>query len=136
MLYESLFEDPVIHHTMSHNQKGDGYKDLQRIDNFHMEKYAYILSRMEAMKEADGSSMLDNSTVLCGVGLGDGATHQYFDLPLIVGGKGQGTLKPGRHIQCKNGTPISNVWLSLAQQMGVERDHFADSTGTLSELTS
>lgn len=134
MLYEKVFDKPVVHHNLSHNQKGDGYKKLQKIDLFHMEIYAYLLSRMRGIKEADGSSLLDNSIVVCGVGLGDGATHQYFDLPMILAGGAQGGLKHGRHIQCANGTPISNVWLSFAQKMGVQIDQYADSTGPMSNL--
>ena len=136
MLYESVFDNPVVHHSMSHNQKGDRYKKLQEIDRFHMEKYAYVLSRMKAVKEPDGSSLLDNSIVACGVGLGDGATHQYFDLPLILAGKAQGGLKTGFHLQCPNGTPLSNAWLTIARQMGLEVDRFSNSTGTLSALAA
>ena len=119
---------------MTHNQKGDGYKELQKIDLFHMEQYAYIVSRMKTTKEHDGSSLLDNALVTYGAGLGDGATHQYYDLPLIVAGKSQGQIKQGRFIQCKSGTLNSNMWLTLAQLMGVEIDQFADSTGAISDL--
>jgi hypothetical protein len=135
MFYEGVFDKPVVHHALSHNQRGEKYRELQQIDIFHMEKYAYLLSCMERIKEADGSSLLDNAIVTCGVGLGDGATHQYFDLPLMVAGGAQGALKHGRHIQCRNGTPISNAWLSIARQMGVDIDQYADSTGTLPALT-
>jgi hypothetical protein len=134
LLYEGVFDKPVQHHNMTHNQKGDGYKALQKIDIFHMEQYAYLLSRMKAIKEADGSSLLDNSLVTYGAGLGDGATHQFYDLPLIVAGRGQGQVKQGRFIQCTSGTLNSNMWLSLAKLMGVEIDEFADSTGVISDL--
>jgi hypothetical protein len=134
LLYEGVFDKPVQHHTMTHNQKGDGYKDLQKIDIFHMEQYAYLLERMKAIKEADGSSLLDNSIVTYGAGLGDGATHQYFDLPLIVAGRGRGQIKQGRFIQCKSGTLNSNMWLTLAKLMGLEIDRYADSSGVISEL--
>lgn len=134
LLYEGVFPKPVQHHNMTHNQKGDGYKELQKIDIFHMEQYAYILSRMKTIKEADGSSLLDNSLVTYGAGLGDGATHQYYDLPLMVAGKGQGQIKQGRFIQCKSGTLNSNMWLTIAQLMGLEIDSFADSTGVISDL--
>jgi hypothetical protein len=134
LLYEGVFDQPVQHHNMTHNQKGDGYKDLQKIDIFHMEQYAYLLSRMKAIKEADGSSLLDNSLVTYGAGLGDGATHQYFDLPLIVAGKGQGQIKQGRFLQCQSGTLNSNMWLTLAKLMGLEIDQYADSTGVISDL--
>ncbi|MFP6907228.1 MAG: hypothetical protein VCG02_18555, partial [Verrucomicrobiota bacterium] len=113
---------------------GEGYKKVQKIDIFHMEQYAYILSRMKALKEADGSSLLDNSLVTYGAGLGDGATHQYYDLPMIVAGRGQGQVKQGRFVQCKSGTLNANMWLSLAKLMGVEMDAYADSTGVISDL--
>jgi hypothetical protein len=134
LLYEGVFPKPVQHHNMTHNQKGDGYKELQKIDIFHMKQYAYILSRMKTIKESDGSSLLDNSVVTYGAGLGDGATHQYFDLPMIVAGKSQGQIKQGRFVQCKSGTLNSNMWLTLAQLMGLEIDEFADSTGVVSDL--
>ncbi|MEK6234143.1 MAG: DUF1552 domain-containing protein [Planctomycetales bacterium] len=135
MLYEDVFDKPVQHHSMSHNQKKDGYKALQKIDLFHMQQYAYLLSRMKSVKESDGSSMLDNSIITCGVGLGDGATHQYFDLPLMIAGNAQGALKHGQHIQCANGTPISNVWLAVAQHMGVDIEKFSNSTRPFTELS-
>ena len=136
LLYEGVFDKPVQHHNMTHNQKGDGYKSLQKIDIFHMEQYAYILSRMKTIQDSDGSSLLDNSIVTYGAGLGDGATHQYFDLPLIVAGRGQGQIKQGRFIQCPSGTLNSNMWLTLAQMMGLEIDEYADSTGVISELST
>ena len=132
--YEGVFDKPVQHHNMTHNQKGDGYKALQKIDIFHMEQYAYVLRRMKELKEADGTSLLDNSIVTYGAGLGDGATHQYFDLPLIVAGKGQGQIKQGRFVHCQPGTLNSNMWLTLAQLMGLEIDSYADSSGVVSEL--
>jgi hypothetical protein len=134
LMYEGVFDKPVQHHNMTHNQKGNGYKEVQKIDIFHMQQYAYILSRMKAVKESDGSSLLDNSIVTYGAALGDGATHQYFDLPLIVAGKAQGQVKQGRFIRCKSGTLNSNMWLSIAKLMGLEIDSFADSTGLVSDI--
>ncbi|MBI1315164.1 DUF1552 domain-containing protein [bacterium] len=134
MLYEGVFDSAVNHHSMTHNQKGDGYKSLQKIDDFHMQQFAYLLTRMKQIKESDGSTLLDNSLVSYGAGLGDGATHQYFDLPLIIAGRGQGQIKQGRFIKCKSGTLNSNMWLTLAQLMGLEIDGFADSNGVISDL--
>jgi hypothetical protein len=132
--YEGVFDKPVQHHNMTHNQKGEGYKSLQKIDIFHMEQFAYIVSRMKTLKESDGSSLLDNSLVTYGAGLGDGATHQYYDLPLIVAGKAQGQIKQGRFIRSKSGTLNSNMWLTAAQLMGLDIDAYADSTGVISDL--
>ncbi len=134
LMYEGVFDQPVQHHNMTHNQKGDGYKDLQKIDLFHMTQYAYLIQRMKEIKETDGSSLLDNSLVAFGAGLGDGATHQYFDLPMILAGTAQGQVRPGRFLKAPSGTLNSNLWLSIARLMGLEIDSFSDSTGVISEL--
>ncbi len=134
LMYEGVFDKPVQHHNMTHNQKGDGYKDVQKIDIFHMQQYAYLLRRMKELKEFDGSTMLDNSLITYGAGLGDGATHQFYDLPMIVAGKAQGRIKQGRHIKMKSGTLNSNLWLTVAQLMGLEIESYADSTGVVSDL--
>ena len=134
LMYEGVFDKPVQHHNMTHNQKGDGYKDLQKIDIFHLQQYAYLIQRMKEVKEFDGSSLLDNSIVTYGAGLGDGATHQYFDLPFLMAGRSQGDIKQGRTIKCKSGTLNSNMWLSVAKLMGLEMDSFADSNGVISDL--
>lgn len=134
LMYEGVFDKPVQHHNMTHNQKGEGYKEVQKIDIFHMQQYAYVIQRMKEIKEADGSTMLDNSIVAYGAGLGDGSTHQYYDLPMIVAGHAQNQMKQGRFLKVKSGTLNSNLWLSFAQMMGLEIDSYADSTGTISEL--
>ena len=134
LLYEGVFDKPVQHHNMTHNQNGNGYKEVQKIDIFHMQQYAYLLKRMKEIKESDGSSMLDNSLITYGAGIGDGSTHQYYDLPMIVAGKGQGQVKQGRFIKLKSGTLNSNLWLTIAQLMGLEIDSYADSTGVISDL--
>ena len=84
LMYEGVFDKPVQHHNMTHNQKGDGWKEVQKIDIFHLEQYSYMLRRMKEIREADGSTMLDNSLVSYGAALGDGATHQFYDLPFIL----------------------------------------------------
>ena len=77
LTYEGVFDKPVQHHNMTHNQKGDGWKNVQKIDIFHMQQYAYMLDRMKQIKEADGSSLLDNAMVTYGAGLGDGAAISF-----------------------------------------------------------
>ena len=134
LMYEGVFDKPVQHHNMTHNQKGNGYKELQKIDIFHMEQYAYVIRRMKEIKESDGSSMLDNSVISYGAGLGDGSTHQYYDLPMVVAGGAQGQIKQGRFVRLKSGTLNSNLWLTYAQLMGLDIDSFADSTGVINDL--
>ena len=135
LMYEDVFPKPVQHHNMTHNQKKEEVaKELQKIDIFHLEQFSYVISRMKELKEANGTNLFDNSLITYGAGLGDGATHQYFDLPMIVAGKGQGQVKQGRFIKCKSGTLNANLWLTLANLMGLELDSFADSTGVISDM--
>ena len=131
-MFDGLFNKPRSHHQMSHNQTKT-YKDLLMIDRFHMEQYAYLLRKMDNIKEADGSTMLDNTLFTYGSGLGDGSTHQYNDLPIIVGGGGK-RVKSGHHINMPEGTPLANLWLTQAQLMGLAIEEFADSTGTIDAL--
>lgn len=131
-MFDSLFDKPRSHHQMSHNQT-KFIDDLLRVDRFHMEQYFHILNRLDKIQEADGSSLLDNSLVTYGSGLGDGATHQYNDLPIIVAGGGK-KVKSGQHINMREGTPLANLWLTQAQLMGLEVDEFADSKGVIDSL--
>jgi hypothetical protein len=130
--FEGLFDKPRSHHQMSHNQT-KMIDDLLKVDRFHMEQYVYLLNRMEAIEESDGTSLLDNTLVTYGSGLGDGSTHQYNDLPIIVAGGGN-RVQSGQHINMPEGTPLANLWLTQARMMGLEMERFADSTGTIDQL--
>ena len=130
--FEGLFDQPRSHHQMSHNQT-KMIDDLLKVDRFHMQQYAYLIEKMDAIEQADGTSLLDNTLFTYGSGLGDGSTHQYNDLPIIVAGAGKRT-RSGMHINMAEGTPLANLWLTQAQMMGVEIPQFADSTGTVAPL--
>lgn len=132
-MFEGLFDKPVSHHLMSHEQTKYG-EELLAIDRFNMEQFAYVAEKMDGIEEADGSTLLDNTILTYGSGLGDGATHQYSDLPVVVAGSGAGALEMGRHLHCPDGTPLANLWLTQARAMGVELDRYADSTGPLTQL--
>lgn len=133
-MYESLFDNPRSHHQMSHNQT-KMIDDLLKVDRFHMEQFAYLMRKMDAIEQPDGNSLLDHTLFTYGSGLGDGSTHQYNDLPIIVAGGGD-RVRSGQHINMPEGTPLANLWLTQAQLMGLEIDQFADSTGAVDSLTS
>ena len=125
--FDGLFDTPRSHHQMSHNQT-KMIDDLLKVDRFHMEQYAYLVDKMSRVEEADGTSLLDNTLFTYGSGLGDGSTHQYNDLPIIMAGGGKRT-KTGQHINMPEGTPLANLWLTQAQMMGVDMVRFAESSG-------
>ena len=96
---------------------------------------AYLLGRLKAIPEPNGGTLLDNSMILFGSSLKDGNRHTEPDLPLILAGKGQGALRPGRRLRAPKETPLCNLHLSLLHRMGVKADKFGDSTGTLDGLS-
>ena len=149
-LYETLFDKPRSHHGMSHNQ-GKFVEDLLKLDQFHMEQFAYLAEKMDNIEEANGTTLLDNIIFTYGSGLGDGATHQYSALPIILAGSGGGKLITGKHLnlsvtsgpipkkdgqfqKTEGGTPLANLWLTQAQVTGLKQKRYADSTGILPGL--
>ncbi len=131
-LFEEISDKPLSHHQMSHNQT-KMIDQLLEVDRFHMEQYVYLLDKMSQVMEADGTTLLDNTLFTYGSGLGDGSTHQYNDLPIIVAGGGKRS-RTGQHINMPEGTPLANLWLTQARLMGLNRDRFADSTGEITAL--
>lgn len=131
--WEGILDKPHSHHAMTHNPQRH-LEDLLKLDKFHVSAFARLLERMDGIEEANGTTLLDNTIFTLGAGLGDGTTHQYNDLPLVVAGGGGGALKLGNHIHCKPGTPLANLWLTQLQTLGIERDSYADSTGPFSEI--
>ena len=149
-LYETLFDKPRSHHGMSHNQ-GKFIEDLLKLDQFHMAQFAYLAEKMDNIEEANGRTLLDNIIFTYGSGLGDGATHQYSALPIILAGSGGGKLITGKHLnlsvtsgpipkkdgqyqKIEGGTPLANLWLTQAKVMGLKQKRYADSTGILPGL--
>ncbi|MCP4858610.1 MAG: DUF1552 domain-containing protein [Fuerstiella sp.] len=130
--FESLFDEPHSHHQMSHNQT-KMIDDLLKVDRFHMEQFVYMLEKMDAVEQSDGTSLLDNTLFTYGSGLGDGSTHQYNDLPIIVAGGGE-RVRAGQHINMPEGTPLANLWLTQARMMGLSMERFADSTGVIDQM--
>ncbi len=131
-LFESLFDKPRSHHQMSHNQT-KMIEDLLRVDLFHMEQFAYIAEKLDRITSENGKSLLDNTLLTYGSGLGDGSTHQYNDLPIVIAGGG-GRIRTGRHLNMPEGTPLANLWLTQSQLCGCDTPQFADSSGPITSL--
>lgn len=124
----------ISHHLTSHHGNRPEYIEaFTRITRYQVEMFAYLLGKMDAIKEADGT-LLDNSLLTYGSGLGDANLHIQVDLPILVcGGQAMG-LKGGRHIKYPDSTPISNLYLTMLDKVGVPVDQMGDSTGQLRGL--
>ncbi|MEP6757136.1 MAG: DUF1552 domain-containing protein [Chthonomonadales bacterium] len=122
------------HHDLSHHEsKPEKQAKLREINHFHVSNLAYMLEKMQSIQEPEGT-LLDNSMVVYGAGISDGNRHNHDDLPILLAGKGAGTIKSGRHVKYDNNTPMTNLFLSMLDRMGVNADHIGDSTGKLQRL--
>lgn len=123
------------HHTISHHQKkAENLDKLAKIDRFYSEQFAYFLEQMKAKKDADGHSILHNSMVVWGSGLADPDRHQHTKLPIIVAGKGGGSLPTGIHTDLGSDVPMCNLFLSMTDRLGLKEERFGDSTGRVTAL--
>ncbi|QDU20513.1 DUF1552 domain-containing protein [Urbifossiella limnaea] len=130
-----FIEVPEGHHDLSHHGSDPAkLAKIAKINTFHTEQLAYLLGKMQATREANGSTLLDNVMLVYGSGLGDGNRHNHDDLPILLCGKGGGTIQAGRHLVFpkRADTPLMNLYLALFQRMGVPAASFGDSTGVLS----
>ena len=122
------------HHEMSHHQRNpEKLEALRKINTFHTTQLAYILNKMHSVKEGD-KTLLENSMVLYGAGICDGDRHNHDDLPLLLAGKAGGKISSAKHLKFTNGTPMSNLFLSMADKLGVPQENIGDSTGKLDQL--
>ena len=125
---------PDGHHDLSHHG-GDETKlgKIATINTFHTTQFAYFLGKLKAVKEGDGT-LLDNCAIMYGSGLADGNRHAHHDLPILLAGRGGGTIKSGQSLEFKQETPLCNLFVSLAERMGAKVENFGDSTGRLDAL--
>ena len=122
------------HHEMSHHQRNpEKLEALRKINTFHTSQLAYILEKMNSIKEGD-KTLLENSMVLYGAGICDGDRHNHDDLPLLLAGKAGGKISSGKHLKFTNGTPMSNLFLSMSDKLGIPLENIGDSTGKLNQL--
>lgn len=122
------------HHDVSHHGNDpDKVRKKQLIDIFHTQQLAYILERMATTEDGDGT-LLDNTMLVYGAGISNGDRHNHDDLPTIVAGRAGGTLRTGRHLVYQQGTPMSNLYVSMLGRVGVPVERLGDSTGPLREL--
>lgn len=122
------------HHEMSHHQKTpEKLEALKKINNFHVTQLAYILNKMDSIKEGD-RTLLDNSMIVYGAGICDGDRHNHDDLPLLFAGLGGGKIKSGQHLKFNSSTPMTNLFLSMADKMNIPVESIGDSTGKLIQL--
>ncbi len=121
---------PVSHHANDLTR----IEKLARIQTWHLERFADFVKKMAETPDGQGS-LLDHSIFMYGSNMSNSDRHDNYPEPNIVVGAGAGRMKlGGQHLVLPERTPIANLHLTLLQKVGVERDTFGDSTGTIAEI--
>lgn len=122
------------HHELSHHRDdAEKIAQLQRIDQYMIEQFAYFLKRLQETKEGE-HNLLHNSMIVYGCSISDGNRHRHENLPILLAGSGGGSVKSGRHLKLQGEVPMANLFLGLLERMGSPIERFGDSTGTLKEI--
>lgn len=126
---------PDSHHPTSHHRDDPVlYEKIIKINEFHTGLFAWYLDKLDATPDGEGS-LLDNMLMLYGAGMSDSNQHDNRGLPLVLFGGGSGKLRGGRHIRYPEGTPVSNLHLTMLDKMGMPVDRLSNSTGPLELLS-
>ena len=122
---------PEGHHWLTHSQRDEELaQKVAKIDQFYVSHFARFLDKMQRTEDVDGNSLLHNSMLIYGGAIADGNRHTHENLPVILAGHGGGAIKTGRFYQAEE-QPMSNLFVSMLNVMGVPATEFGDSTGQL-----
>jgi hypothetical protein len=95
--YPELGFSDAHHAPTHHNHEAEKVRKVAAITKFNIDQYAYMVKKMAALREGDGS-LLDNCIMVWGSGLEDGNSHSRENLPFIIAGKGGGSIDTGRFL--------------------------------------
>ena len=123
------------HHEISHhNFEPDKLDALAKINVDQSRLFAYFLSKLDAIKEGN-STLLDHSLIMYGSDLSVPTVHSQHDLPIILAGGAAGRIAGGRYVVYPGDlTPLTNLYLTMLDKVGVPTEKLGDSTGKLNRL--
>jgi hypothetical protein len=124
------------HHYLSHffrNFSRENLDSLLKISEWHMQKFDGLLTRMKSYKDSHGT-LLDNSVVLYGSGMGHSDNHTATRIPIVLAGKGGGMIKPGRYVRYAENQRLSRLHLALLEKFNAKPKHFAGEKSLLPGL--
>jgi uncharacterized protein DUF1552 len=122
------------HHPLSHHRnQEEPIEKLTKINTFHVQILAGYLAKLKTTQDGDGT-LLDHTLFVYGSAISDGNRHTHEDLPVLLAGRGNGSVKPGRHIVFPTGTPLTNLYMTMLDRAGVHPEYIGDSNGKLEGL--
>lgn len=125
---------PDPHHPTSHHGNDpEKVAKIAKINAFHVSLFAEFLKKMKDTPDGDGS-LLDNTVVMYGSGMGNPSLHDHENLPILVAGGSNYGMRGGSHIRYESPAPLANVHLTLLDRVGVTVEKFGDSNGKIAGL--
>jgi hypothetical protein len=131
--YPNLKVAGGFHPTSHHSDQRERIAELQRIQRYHMERFAGLLKKLSATQEGDGS-ILDHSLFLYGSNMGNSNKHDNYPLPEVLIGGANGKHVGGKNLVLPERTPLANLHLTILDKLGIQQPSFGNSTGLLSEV--
>jgi len=128
----------ALHLDLTHNGRAADKEAMYlKTNQFHIAQFAYLTQRMKDISEGE-TTLLDNSILMAASSLFDGDLHGANQLPILLTGKGGGTLKGGRildYLEKPDGErKACSLHLALMERMGVKLDRFGDASAPLADL--
>jgi hypothetical protein len=119
------------HHSVSHHQNhAEKMDQVVKINTYHVGLFAKFLETLRRTEDGPGT-LLDQSLIFYGAGMGDSNGHATDPLPVIAV---SGSLKGHRHIELPRRTPVGNLWRTVAAKYDAPIEHYGDSTGLVDGL--
>lgn len=114
------------HHQISHHQNNPAnFALLRTIDAWEIGEFAHLLEALAAVQEP-GGSLLDSSLVFFSSEIEDGDSHRHTNMPILLAGRGGGTVTPGEHRRFTGGPPVANLFLTILRSFGIQDATFGD----------
>ena len=117
-----------FHPASHHGERDDRVTQFAAINKYQVGLLPHFLDKLKSIKEGD-STLLDQTVIVYGSPMGNSNVHNHKRCPLFLMGRGGGMLKGGLHLKAADGTPMANVFLTLAHGLGLDLPSFGDSTG-------
>lgn len=127
-----MIDTTVIHNITHHGNRPEVLAELQGHEGRQFDALNTFLTALRGIAER-GSSLLDQTSVLYGTCMGSANSHSNVNLPVLLAGGG---FKHGQHLAFDqdNNYPLSNLYVSMLQRLGLETDKFSTGTGTMRGL--
>ena len=123
------------HSLTHHGKRPELLKELSIIESFYSAQFSRFLTKLKETPDSDGQSLLESTVVMFASGMGNASAHSSRNLPIMLAGGG---FQHGQHHrferQGRDGRPLSDLFVSILQQLGIERDNFSTSTSNLNDL--